>query len=78
MLKKAGGMLAMDINAHGIPNGKPQAFDALSAGELRDYRAIGNKDRESCYFKGMFLRLIRAMDFLAAQPVGWTHPHRLW
>ncbi|MBK8094316.1 MAG: alpha/beta fold hydrolase [Verrucomicrobiaceae bacterium] len=69
VLKKADGMLAMDINAHGIPNGKPQAFyDALSAGELRDYRAIGNKDRESCYFKGMFLRLIRAIDFLTARP----------
>lgn len=64
-----GGMLSLDINAHGIPNGKPAEFyTALQNGELKDYRAHGNKDRETVYFKGMFLRLIRAIDFLAAQP----------
>ncbi len=64
-----GGMLSLDINAHGIPNGKPKEFyDALTAGELKGYPQIGNQDREQCYFKGMFLRLIRAIDFLTAQP----------
>ncbi|MFO1437777.1 MAG: alpha/beta fold hydrolase [Verrucomicrobiaceae bacterium] len=64
-----GGMLSLDINAHGIPNGKPAEFyTALQNGELKDYRAQGNKDRETVYFKGMFLRLIRAIDFLTAQP----------
>lgn len=63
------GMLSLDINAHGIVNGKPKSFyDALAAGELKDYRAEGGQDREQCYFKGMFLRLIRAIDFLTAQP----------
>lgn len=66
---KEGGMLAMDINAHGLPNGKPKAYyDALADGELKDYRSMGRTDREKCYFKGMFLRLIRAIDFLTAQP----------
>lgn len=64
-----GGMLSLDINAHGIPNGQPKEFyTALENGELKDYRAIGNKDREKCYFKGMFLRVIRAIDFLTSQP----------
>lgn len=64
-----GGMLSMDINAHGLPNGKPKEFyDALAAGELKDYRSEGAQDREKIYFKGMFLRLIRAIDFLTAQP----------
>jgi cephalosporin-C deacetylase len=64
-----GGMLSLDINAHGLPNGKPKEFyDALAAGELKDYRIEGNQDREKVYFKGMFLRLIRAIDFLTAQP----------
>lgn len=64
-----GGMLSLDINAHGLPNGKPKEYyDALANGELKDYRLRGNQDREQCYFKGMFLRLIRAIDFLAAQP----------
>lgn len=64
-----GGMLTFDINAHGIPNGKPAEFyTALAAGDLKDYRSLGRQDREQCYFKGMFLRLIRAIDFLTAQP----------
>lgn len=63
------GMLSLDINAHGIANGKPKAFyDALAAGELKEYRTAGREDREQIYFKGMFLRVIRAIDFLTAQP----------
>ncbi|NLF72134.1 MAG: acetylxylan esterase [Candidatus Anammoximicrobium sp.] len=61
--------LAMDINAHGIVNGKPDAFyRELAAGELKDYRAAGREDREKCYFLGMFQRLVRAMEFLTSQP----------
>jgi cephalosporin-C deacetylase-like acetyl esterase len=61
--------LAMDINAHGIPNGKPDAFyQELSAGELKNYQLAGRDDRQQCYFRGMFLRLMRALDFLTAQP----------
>lgn len=60
--------LAMDINAHGIANGQPDAFyQELAAGELRDYRTAGREDREKCYFLGMFLRLVRAMEFLTSQ-----------
>lgn len=63
------GRLAMDINAHGIENGRPKEFyDALAKGELADYRARGMDDRETIYFRGMYLRLARAMDFLMAQP----------
>ncbi len=63
------GRLVMDINAHGIPNGKPAAFyEALAAGELKDYRYSGRESRDTCYFRGMFLRLMRALDFLCAQP----------
>ncbi len=63
------GMLAMDINAHGIANGKPDAFyKELTDGALRDYRAIGRESRETCYFLGMFLRELRALDFLCSQP----------
>ncbi|OYW76090.1 MAG: hypothetical protein B7Z37_10460 [Verrucomicrobia bacterium 12-59-8] len=64
-----GGMLSLDINAHGLPNGKPKEFyDALVAGELKGYPNSNPQDRETIYFKGMFLRLIRAIDFLTAQP----------
>jgi cephalosporin-C deacetylase-like acetyl esterase len=61
--------LSLDINAHGIPNGKPEQFyKDLSNGELKNYRSEGREDREKCYFLGMFLRLVRALDFLTAQP----------
>ena len=63
------GFLALDINAHGIDNGKDDAFyKALAEGELKDYRAIGRDSREKGYFVGMFLRAKRALDFLCAQP----------
>jgi cephalosporin-C deacetylase-like acetyl esterase len=65
----AAGMLSMDINAHGIPNGKPGTFySALSSGKLSGYRHAGRKSRDTVYFRGMYLRLVRAIDFLAAQP----------
>ena len=63
------GFLALDINAHGLPNGKPVAFYAdMAKGDLSDYRGRVGESRETVYFLGMFLRLVRAIDFLTAQP----------
>lgn len=67
----AKGLLAFDINAHGLPNGKPEPFyKDLADGEYKDYRTRGRESTETIHFVGMFVRLVRAMDFLAAQP-GW-------
>ena len=61
--------LALDINAHGLPNGQPTKFYTdLASGELKDYRVRGREARDTIYFRGMFLRLVRAIDFLTAQP----------
>ena len=39
--ERDGGMLAMDINAHGLPNGKPAEFyKAQEAGALKNYRYV--------------------------------------
>lgn len=66
---KEGGMLALDINAHGLPNGQPESFyNDQAAGTLKDYRYVGRMDRQQNYFTGMFLRVIRAIDFLTSQP----------
>ncbi len=63
------GMLSMDINAHGLPNGKPaQYYKDLATGKLKDYRQAGRESRDTVYFRGMFLRLVRAIDFLTSQP----------
>lgn len=65
----AQGTLAMDINAHGIENGRPAAFyKELAMGELKGYQYRGKNNREESYFRGMYLRLYRAMEFLMAQP----------
>jgi len=59
----------MDINAHGIDNSQPpQYYKDLQNGALKDYRQEGRKSRETSYFVGMFLRAVRAVDFLTSQP----------
>lgn len=64
-----GRVLALDLNAHGIPNGKPPEFyTSLTEGELKQYSQQGRDSRETIYFRGMYLRLIRAIDFLCSQP----------
>jgi cephalosporin-C deacetylase-like acetyl esterase len=62
-------MLSFDINAHGIANGKNNDFyKKLSHGELKLYGFKNNGKREKSYFLGMLLRVIRALDFIKAQP----------
>jgi cephalosporin-C deacetylase len=65
----ARGLLALDLNAHGLPNGRPESYYSnLGATDLKDYRSRGRESRETVYFLGMFLRLVRAIDVLTAQP----------
>ena len=63
------GFIAMNVNAHGIANGQPQEFyKKLDQGKFRGYPGFGKTDREESYFTGMFMRVVRALDFLKAQP----------
>ena len=69
------GALALDINAHGIPNGQPPGFyERLAAGRLQGYARRAGARHEDIYFHGMFMRLMRALDFLAMQPE-WDREH---
>jgi len=69
------GFLAMDMNAHGLPNGRPKQFYAdLYAGPMNPYRYEFRNDREKAYFTGMMLRLIRGIDVLTSQPE-WDGKH---
>ena len=77
----AEGVLCLNLNAHGVENGREAAYYT----ELADSGAYsvhnGRGSRDTSYFRGMCLRLVRAVDVLAAQPewdgqqrgVGWTH-----
>jgi cephalosporin-C deacetylase-like acetyl esterase len=69
------GFIAMDMNAHGLPNGLPAKHYAdLKVGAMKDYRYENKNDREKAYFTGMMLRLVRAIDVLTAQPE-WDGQH---
>ncbi|MDB6025543.1 MAG: axe7A [Verrucomicrobiales bacterium] len=63
------GMLAFDVNPHGIPNGKPPEFyQSLAKGKLEGYAYQGKGSRDTSYFLGMFLRGVRAVDYLTSLP----------
>ena len=63
--KKGRGVIAFDINAHGMLNGQPQEYyDNLDATTLKDYSKRPLVSHEEFYFRLMYLRLVRAMDYL--------------
>jgi cephalosporin-C deacetylase-like acetyl esterase len=65
----AGNALYMNINAHGIPNGQPAAFyQKLRDNELKGYWHRNKNDREKIYFHGMYLRVMRSLDFIKSRP----------
>jgi len=69
--KMGDGTLSFDLNAHGVLNGQPVAYyDSLENSVLGNYNYtnIGLDSRTDFYFRGMYLRLIRALDFLTSQP----------
>jgi cephalosporin-C deacetylase len=67
--KMGEGALSFDLNAHGMLNGQPDKYYInLENGELKNYFQQGLESRNDCYFRGMYLRLIRTLDFLESQP----------
>ena len=67
--KMGKGALCFDLNAHGMLNGQPQSYyDDLNKGELKSYNSFGIGSRNDYYFRGMYLRLMRTLDFLTSQP----------
>lgn len=67
--RQGGGSISFDINAHGMLNGQPQEYyDTLDATTLKDYKDRPIENREDYYFRGMYLRLQRALDWLCTLP----------
>jgi cephalosporin-C deacetylase-like acetyl esterase len=63
------GFIALDFNVHGLPNGQPHEFyEKLGKGELFQYFLKDRESREKFFFHDAFLRVIRGIDVLAAQP----------
>jgi len=67
--KMGNGTLCFDLNAHGMLNGQTEEYYAnLENGELKNYYLQGLESTKDNYFRGMYLRLIRTLDFLESQP----------
>lgn len=67
--KMGRGALAFDLNAHGMLNEQPdEYYRNLEDNELKNYAQIGLENRNEVYFRGMYLRLIRTLDYLTSQP----------
>jgi len=63
------GTMCFDLNAHGMLDGQPdEYYNNLEAGELKNYYISGLESRDNLYFRGMYLRLIRTLDFLTKLP----------
>ena len=65
----AQGVIALDINAHGILNGQSDAFyQDLNKGALKTYRYDGCEDRDKSYFRGMFDRIYQSLRYVKSRP----------
>ena len=63
------GALSLDLNAHGMLNHEPESYyEALEDGPLHQYWEIGIESRDDYYFRFMYLRFLRAIEFLTRQP----------
>ena len=63
------GLLALDFNVHGLPNGKPQSFYSdLYKGALKEYYKKDADSRDTLFFRVMYFRLLRALEIVTSQP----------
>ncbi len=65
----APGAITMNVNAHGIPNGQNRDFYVkLGQTTLKSYAFQNKEDREKIYFNGMYLRIMRSLDYIKTRP----------
>lgn len=63
------GVISFDVNAHGLPNGQPaEYYKQLADTELKGYPHFNKDNRDEFYFNGMFLRVMRALDYIKTRP----------
>jgi cephalosporin-C deacetylase len=63
------GLITLDIGIHGIPVNLPQLlYDELRAGALNRYMLYNLDNRDTYYYRRVFLGCLRANDFLTSLP----------
>ena len=67
---KYSGAIYIDINAHGMLNGQPQSYyDELEEKKLKNYSSWSFTGHEDFYFRLMYLRMVRVLDYAASLPM---------
>ena len=78
--RAAQGFICFDVNAHGIENGLPKKhYNDLRANYYlpkgkTGYPHWGKESRDTFYFKGMFMRVLRALEYVKSLPQ-WDGKH---
>ena len=66
----ARGAIVLEIGIHGIPvNLAKEVYDQLHAGALNGYQTFNLDDRETYYYRRVYLNCLRANDFLVSRPM---------
>ena len=67
-------IIVLDVNAHGIANGMPDAFynklyqETYRNKQFGSYSHFGKNNRDNFYFKGMYMRVLRALEYVKTLP----------
>jgi cephalosporin-C deacetylase-like acetyl esterase len=63
------GIITLEIGIHGIPvNLDPQVYTDLSNGALNAYNAVKMNDRNTHYYKRVYIGCVKAVDFIFSLP----------
>jgi len=63
------GWLAVNVMPHDLPIDQPEPFyEALKNGELKEYGLLGRDNRETSYFRRMYLGARRVVDYVKSLP----------
>lgn len=66
--------IVFDVNAHGIENGHPEEYytklsnETLRPKDKGSYQYHNKTDRDSYYMKGMYMRVLRSLEFVKSLP----------
>ena len=62
-------VITLEIGIHGIPVNMPQeVYNNLASGALNGYPGINKNDRDTHYYKRVYLGCVRAVDFIFSLP----------
>jgi cephalosporin-C deacetylase len=62
------GWIALNIQAHNVFPTEPASYYNALPATLKSYNRIGHESRETSYFVEMYLRGVRAVDYLRSHP----------